>query len=682
MSSSQIPATIGRYEIVKLIGRGAVGQVFLARDPSLDRHVAIKMLAIPDDDESTGPSETHQRFLREAQAAAGLSHPNIVTIFDVGEHQGQPYIAMEYLEGTPLDRYTSPKNLLPAGKVLEVLIQAAMALDHSHRAGIVHRDIKPANLVLLGDGTLKVADFGLAKDPSTSLTAHQTLVGTPNYMSPEQVAGKKIDGRSDLFSLAVSGYELLTGHLPFPGDTVASVLYRIVNERPVRLQDHRDDLPEELVSTLERGMAKNPEDRPSTGAELALALRPVFDALGGVPDVSLPSPGPAPQPPPATKVAPPRAEGASADDARRGGRGASLGGKILRIAVVALVLLVVLAGAGLTAPRWSGWDPLGETRSDVDAWLSANLGAFGNLLRGTPPEVRVRVTADEPVERLALAEGSPGVLTADAAGYELVLRLDAERPARVVVEDPCREGVREISPDTGERAFVVPTEPVFVDVPVASEPKGASIAVDDELRAEKTPTTLTLRACEAHTVELKVSGREDATVGLAADESLDAWKSKLASVEIPEIPPARVRLPDPGYPATVYVEDVGAFEPGQRVSVPPGRRNYSYVNDELLVRVNHTMTAGPGDDVRLDIVLPKIGTINFISVPSSKLSIEDRRGRWKELGSTPINGKRLAAGTYTVRFEPPKGQTVERKIEVRPGRNEPVAVGRGDFGNP
>lgn len=260
--SSKTTKTYGRYEVVRLLGKGAVGEVYLAKDPALDRLVAIKTLpslaALPPGERR----EVAARFTREARAAAGLTHPNIVTIYDVGEQDGVPYMAMEYLEGTTLDRHTRRGHLLPPQKVLEIGIQAAVALARAHAAGIVHRDVKPANLVLLPDGTVKITDFGLAKDPGTGLTAQDDILGTPNYMAPEQIAGRTIDGRADLFSLAVTLFELLTGELPFPGDSVSSVLYRIVNEPPRKLRDVAPDLPEDLERLLERMMAKDPAERP------------------------------------------------------------------------------------------------------------------------------------------------------------------------------------------------------------------------------------------------------------------------------------------------------------------------------------------------------------------------------------------------------------------------------------
>ena len=208
---------IGRYRIIKVLGKGAMGQVYLAHDPKIDRLVAIKTIIqdanIPDSERD----ENRQRFLREAQAAGKLLHPVIVTIFDVSEEEGEMYIAMEYIEGESLEKFCEREHLLPWQKVVDYIRQAAEGLDYAHKYQVVHRDIKPANLMVVDNRQIKITDFGLAKNPSTSITQAGMLVGTPNYMAPEQIQGHELDGRADLFSLGVLFYEMLVGSRPFTG---------------------------------------------------------------------------------------------------------------------------------------------------------------------------------------------------------------------------------------------------------------------------------------------------------------------------------------------------------------------------------------------------------------------------------------------------------------------------------
>ncbi len=272
--------TLGRYEIDKELGRGAMGVVYLGRDPKINRQVAIKTMMLEEGDGGASSKEVKERFFREAESAGTLNHPNIVRIFDAGEENDVAYIAMELLDGHDLTRYTVKNALLPVDKTLEYVAIVADALDYAHRQGIVHRDIKPANVMLLKDGGIRVADFGIARITASSKTASGTVMGTPSYMSPEQVAGRKVDGRSDLFSLTVALFELLTGEKPFKGgDGIGTLLFQIANDPHPDIRTVRDDLPPELKTIIDKGLAKNPAQRYQRGADLATALR---SALAGM----------------------------------------------------------------------------------------------------------------------------------------------------------------------------------------------------------------------------------------------------------------------------------------------------------------------------------------------------------------------------------------------------------------
>ncbi len=271
--------TLGRYELEKELGRGAMGVVYLGRDPKINRQVAIKTMML-DDGEGAASKEVKERFFREAESAGTLNHPNIVRIFDAGEESEVAYIAMELLDGHDFTRYTVKNALLPADKVLEYGAIVADALDYAHRQGIVHRDIKPANVMLLKDGSIRVADFGIARITASSKTATGTVMGTPSYMSPEQVAGRKVDGRSDLFSLTVAIFELLTGEKPFRGgDGIGTLLFQIANDPHPDIRLLRPDLPASLKAVIDKGLAKNPAQRYQRGSELAAALRSALAEL-------------------------------------------------------------------------------------------------------------------------------------------------------------------------------------------------------------------------------------------------------------------------------------------------------------------------------------------------------------------------------------------------------------------
>ena len=269
---------VGRYEIIDELGRGAMGAVFKARDPQLGRVVAIKVILTanlsPDD-----LRQYKQRFYREAQAAGQMAHPGIVTIHDVAENEvgGQPYLVMEFIEGTTLD------DILKSGKskdmtvtqMLDVAAQVADALDYAHRRGVVHRDIKPSNILLTPDGKAKIADFGVAKLAGTEITQTGQLVGTPAFMSPEQLTGDPVDARSDLFSFGAVLYYLFTGEKPFPGDTVTSVIYKVIQTAPTPARKLNPKLPPEVDIILARLLHKNADQRYPNGHALAADLEAV-----------------------------------------------------------------------------------------------------------------------------------------------------------------------------------------------------------------------------------------------------------------------------------------------------------------------------------------------------------------------------------------------------------------------
>lgn len=266
---------LGRYQIREIIGEGAMACVYKAYDPEINRPLAIKLLKA----QLRLDGEYRNRFLREAKGAGVLSHPNIVTVFDVGEDQGHPYIAMELVEGDTLAEEIKARKTLSTRDIVEIGIQLTRALDFAHKKGIIHRDVKPGNIMRLTDtNTIKVADFGICRiDGSESGDATQqtqigNVLGTPHYMSPEQVVGEKVDSRSDLFSAGVVLYQLLTGHLPFEGDTLISVAYKITKTDPPSLDKVRSDLPLSLRRVIERALKKQPDKRFQTGEEFAQAL--------------------------------------------------------------------------------------------------------------------------------------------------------------------------------------------------------------------------------------------------------------------------------------------------------------------------------------------------------------------------------------------------------------------------
>jgi eukaryotic-like serine/threonine-protein kinase len=275
---------LGRYQVEKELGKGAMGVVYLGKDPKIGRVVAIKTMALSQEFEGEELNDARERFFREAETAGRLQHQNIVTIFDAGEEHDLAYIAMEFLKGKDLVDFCKDGQLLPMPRVLSIVARVAEALAYAHRQNVVHRDIKPANIMYEFDSdTVKVTDFGIARITDSSKTKTGLVLGTPSFMSPEQIAGKKVDGRSDLYSLGVMLFQMLAGVLPFRGDSMAELMYRIANEEAPDIRVMRPDIPLRLANIVALSLGKRSETRYQDGDQFASDLRSVMAELSGAP---------------------------------------------------------------------------------------------------------------------------------------------------------------------------------------------------------------------------------------------------------------------------------------------------------------------------------------------------------------------------------------------------------------
>jgi predicted Ser/Thr protein kinase/tetratricopeptide (TPR) repeat protein len=341
--------TIARYQLLEKLGQGGMGIVYRAHDTLLQRIVAVKVISTPVD---TDP-EPRERFFREARAAGQLSHKNIITIYDLGEHEGQPYLAMEFLTGQDLAaRMTDPQRMSLRRK-LEVATEMCEGLDYAHAHGVVHRDIKPGNIFLTDSGTVKIVDFGLARLVTSDLTRSHMMMGTVNYMAPEQIRGERVDHRADIFSTGVVLYELLSGRRAFDGDSFASTLYRILEQPPEPLRNIDPTLPLEIVQIVDRALAKPRDERYQHTSEILLDLavfrqQLTLDSPGGsrpapstlrVTSDAPAAPGDAP-PTPTTRAATPLAAAASGKGPDR------------RLRTIALVVVAALALGAAALTLW------------------------------------------------------------------------------------------------------------------------------------------------------------------------------------------------------------------------------------------------------------------------------------------------------------------------------------------
>ncbi len=262
---------IGKYNIIEMLGKGAMGVVYKALDPDINREVAVKTIRFDlsdgDDEEMMG------RFIREAQAAGKLDHSNIATIYDVGREKDLTYIVMQYVKGQSLQQVIAKKKKFSPKEINDILIPLCEALEYAHQHGIVHRDIKPANILIDLKGRPNVVDFGVARVEKSNLTQSGTTVGTPSYMSPEQIMGKRVDNRADIFSLGVILYELASGQRPFSGGNVSTLMYKIVNEEPQHITEVEKSLPANYENIVEKALAKDPKDRFQSCLQFAAALK-------------------------------------------------------------------------------------------------------------------------------------------------------------------------------------------------------------------------------------------------------------------------------------------------------------------------------------------------------------------------------------------------------------------------
>jgi tRNA A-37 threonylcarbamoyl transferase component Bud32 len=505
--------SIGRYRIIGELGRGAMGVVYHATDPAIGRSVAIKTIRIRDIHDTQHREKLRERLFREARSAGVLSHPNIVTIYDMDEVDDLAYIAMAYVNGPTLEKILASQAPLSGANMLRILRQTAAGLDYAHGRGIVHRDIKPANIMTDEDGAVKITDFGIAKITAVSnVTETSTVVGTPNYMSPEQVQGLAVDGRSDQFSLAVIAYEILTGERPFQGEHLSTIVYRIVAEEPADAQRINSTLTPQIDQVLRRGLSKKPENRyPNcsnfVGAlEMACAESRGWTTLtaGGaaaMPTASVKRPEPLP---PARVLPAPRV---AEDTPRR--RPSLLMPLLMSLMVVAAVAGVIVWQAGLMPTIGS------PAPKAVQQPVAAPEPAVVSKSE-TPPSPAPDVPPTD------VAQSAPQPSTEPAV----------EKPSPLAPAEPAQDSEPDEPPARKRRESVrIPAAPHLQDVWVSTNPPGAKAVLDDDLsQACRTP-------CMVHAM----TGVHNLTVSQAGYEN---WSREIHIGDTAQdVPPITLRKP-------------------------------------------------------------------------------------------------------------------------------------------
>jgi len=627
---------LGRYRLLNELGRGAMGHVFLAHDPEIDRNVALKTIQILDGLAETDRIETRERLMREARAAGKLLHPGIVTLFDVGETDGTLYLAMEHVEGQTLDAFTRDDNLLPVATVIEIIAGVAEALEYAHHLGVVHRDIKPANLMRVDETTAKIMDFGLARVAESQITQDGTLMGTPRYMSPEQIRGGEVDGRSDLFSLAVVLYEMLAGGTPFPGDSVPSIIFRIVNEPPRDIEALDGRVPVPVKQFLERGLSKSPDERFPQGGAFAAALR---EAGSG-----------AEPPKAADPLIEPDGEVPAADlPPRRSSRQKSSSS---RPYVLILLFLIAAVAAGWVFRDRLPLDKLPldfmKARSEI-AWFEASV-------RTEPPGLPI------------LVDGAP----IDAAG---VVRFPAEgEPVLVSTMQGCRGVEQALGPSDAGGEVVLLIESESWEGRFDPGLPGASVTVNGA-SAGAAPLELTLDLCVTNEVVVSATGFRDTTLTLPEQVRPVDVRTALAGLTLDPIPTGKLRLGDTSVSLVYYVDGERLGKDARELDLIEGRHKLRFRNEKYWIDRTVNIDIAGGETLTPDVRPPALTTLVVQAFPANcKVFLRRPGGRWQYVDDTPAR-KRIAAGKYEVRVTfNPTGENKDQTVELSPGDNAPIRV--------
>lgn len=614
----------GRYKIIRVLGKGAMGVVYLAHDPQIGRKIALKTIRPKEGAREEEVAESRTRFLREAQAAGRLLHPSIVTIFDVFEDQETMFIAMEFVEGVLLDHFCVKGRLLPLERAISLVCQGVSALDYAHRHGIVHRDIKPCNLMVVDGESLKVMDFGLAKEADTHLTQTGTVIGTPHYMSPEQIQGKMLDGRSDLFSMGVVLYELVTGERPFRGEALSTIIYKILNEQPVEPRILNPSLPEALSQIIQKVLSKNPEDRYLTGGAFIHALQHYAEM----------------------------------------GLGQTMKGKAFTPSPVQETLP---PPSGPTSRTWS------RRRSSSRKYLWGGLvgalaagAAIGGmmLLRGGKTDSPVPVAAhEEKLPRPVGVETTPpgALLFLDGAPVKTVtLQPGDTSPHTVEARLGCLSAMSTVKNTPGQadlKLQLTPSGPFRFQV--ASDPPGAEIFVDDAATGLSTPAQLERTGCSPFRVKLVLPGREPFMVSV--DPSKEAQLQASLSTEKPK---GSLRLEGRSGTIRFYEGDRLLGSPGQTVVLSEGEHQVKVSDPSIRGSREMPVTIQADKTARLEAPAFATGTVFLYGAPpDGKVYVDG-----SYLDDLPLTGKQLlAVGPHQFRVVGPDKQEVKFSWTVREG---------------
>lgn len=612
LDNLNLPRTIGRYQVICLLGSGAMGSVVLAEDPRIKRKVAIKLMKLDAVRTEADQHEYLARFQREAEVSGLLNHPGIVAIYDVGEVEGHgPFLAMEYVPGKPLDGLIKAGPALSTKEKLRIAVGLAEALDHAHAKGIVHRDVKPGNVMVGEDGQPKLMDFGIAKREDASLTQTGTFLGTPSYASPEQIKEGKVDNRSDIFSFGVLVFELMSGQSPFPGNSINTILYRIVNEPPVDVKPPvLGVLPEGWQRVFGKVLAKRPEERHASCTAF------VRDLLDAVVDLG--------------------------KDERREVLG------LLRMSGDAPLPEIVSTSFDETMMvarpehRWSRWLWITALVLAVGAgsgWFLLS-GSKGTRLQIDSTPTGAKVFVNE------LAVGATPMSQPLMPGDKLRLELKGHRPIRY-----------EFKP--GEAPPTFPMEPIRTEELLDSAPQGATVVLDEKPLEGVTPLKVQWNQGQGHRLTLtkdKLGFASDFGPGEVPGGRVFELKEGTTSETRQEPPldpnaPGTLKLTG-GFSVRVKVDgkDMGELGPGAKLPLSPGTHKLELTSPRHFYKDTREVkvTAGQADTLSV----PSLATLTIETFPGPGKVFVDGQDAGIESDGSSIQ---IAHGRHTITVRGAKG---------------------------